>query len=115
MCVCVSECVCVCVYSGLPGAQMVKNLPACRSSGFDPWVRKIPWRRKGLPTPVFLPGEFHGQRSLVGYSPQVCKGLDTVELLSSRAYIYSLSYYNIQLLVIIMIRCEFYCHKFDYL
>ena len=36
---------------------------------FDPWVRKIPWRRKWQPTPLFLPGEFHGQRSLVGYSP----------------------------------------------
>ena len=37
--------------------------------GFDPWVRKIPWRRKWQPAPVFLPGEPHGQRSLVGYSP----------------------------------------------
>jgi len=36
--------------------------------GFDPWVRKIPWRRAWQPTPVFLPGESHGQRSLVGYS-----------------------------------------------
>ena len=36
---------------------------------FDPWVQKIPWRRKWLPTPVFLPGEFHGQRSLEVYSP----------------------------------------------
>ena len=37
--------------------------------GFDPWVRKLPWTREWKPTPVFLPGEFHGQRSLVGYSP----------------------------------------------
>jgi len=36
---------------------------------FNPWVRKIPWRREWLPTPVFLPGESHGQRSLAGYSP----------------------------------------------
>ena len=36
---------------------------------FDPWVGKIPWRRAWQPTPVFLPGEFHGQRSLVDYSP----------------------------------------------
>ena len=35
---------------------------------FNPWVRKIPWRRAWQPTPVFLPGEFHGQGSLVGYS-----------------------------------------------
>ena len=40
----------------------------CRRPGFNPWLRKIPWRREWLPTPVFLPGEFHGQRSLVGYS-----------------------------------------------
>ena len=38
----------------------------CRRPGFDPWVRKIPWRRKWQPTLVFLPGEFHGQRSLHG-------------------------------------------------
>ena len=45
---------------------MVKNLPAMQ---FDPWVRKIPWRRTWQPIPVFLPGESHGQRSLTGYSP----------------------------------------------
>ena len=39
----------------------------CRRPGFDPWVRKIPWRWDWLLTPVFLPGEFHGQRNLVGY------------------------------------------------
>ena len=41
------------------------------------------WRRKWQPTPVFLPGESHGQRSLVGYSPQSCKELDTTERLST--------------------------------
>ena len=41
----------------------------CRRPGLDPWVGKIPWRRKWQPTPVFLPGESHGQRSLAGYSP----------------------------------------------
>ena len=48
----------------------VKNPPANarhKRCGFDPWVRKIPWRRAQQPTPVFLPGEAHGQRSLVGY------------------------------------------------
>jgi len=40
----------------------------CRRPGFDPWVRKISWRRKWQPTPIFLPGESHGQRSLAGYS-----------------------------------------------
>ena len=49
---------------------------ACKSSRpsrFDPWVGKIPWRRKWQPTPVFLPGESHGQKSMVGYSPRGCK------------------------------------------
>ena len=41
----------------------------CKRSRFDPWVRKIPWSRKWQPTPVFLLGKFHGQRSLVGSSP----------------------------------------------
>ena len=41
----------------------------CKRQEFDPWVRKIPWRRKWQPTPVFLPGKSHGQRSLAGYSP----------------------------------------------
>ena len=54
----------------------------CGSSRFDPWVGKIPWRRKWLPTPVFLPGESHGQRRLVGYSPWGCKELDTTEQLT---------------------------------
>ena len=46
---------------------------------FDPWVRKIPWRRAWQPTPVFLHGESHGQRSLVGYSPWDPKELDMTE------------------------------------
>ena len=45
---------------------MEKNLPAMQEPGFNPWVRKIPWRREWQPTPVFLPGEFHGQRRLRG-------------------------------------------------
>ena len=51
-----------------------------RRCGFDPWVGKIPWRRKWQPTPVFfLPGESHGWRSLVGYSPPGRKEWDTTE------------------------------------
>ena len=46
---------------------------------FDPWVRKIPWRREWLPTPIFLPGECHGQRNLAGYSPWGLKELDMTE------------------------------------
>ena len=52
----------------------VKNL-----LGFDPWVGKIPWRGTWKPTPVFLPGESHEQRSLVGYSPYGHKQSDTTE------------------------------------
>ena len=47
--------------------QTVKNLPAVQETQFDPWVRKILWRREWQPIPVFWPGESHGQRSLVGY------------------------------------------------
>ena len=49
----------------------------CRRPRFNLWVRKISWRRKWQPTPVFLPGESHEQRSLVGYSPRGHKELDT--------------------------------------
>ena len=48
----------------------------CGRPGFDPWVGKTPWRREWQPTPVFLLGEFHGQRSLVGYSPRGHKQSD---------------------------------------
>ena len=46
---------------------------------FDPWVWKIPWKRKWQPTPVFLSAESHGQRSLAGYSPKDRKELDRTE------------------------------------
>ena len=48
----------------------------CRRHRFNPWVGKIPWRRKWQPIPVFLPEKSHGQRSLEGYSPRCCKELD---------------------------------------
>ena len=48
---------------------------------FDPWVGKIPWGKKWQPTPVFLPGESHGRRSLVGYSPRGHEESDTTERL----------------------------------
>ena len=55
-------------------AQMEKNPPTMR---FDPWVGKIPWRRKWQPTPVFLPGESQGQRSRASYCPWGHKESDT--------------------------------------
>ena len=48
-------------------AQSVESACSAGDLGSFPWVRKIPWRRRWQPTPVFLPGEFHGQRSLVDY------------------------------------------------
>ena len=63
-------------------ALVIKNLPPNAGyirRGFDPWVGKIPWRRAWQPTPVFVPGESHGQRSLVGYHPWSCKELDMTE------------------------------------
>ena len=53
----------------------------CGRPGCDPWVRKIPWRRKWQPTPVLLPGKFHGWWYLVGYNPWGLKESDTIELL----------------------------------
>ena len=53
----------------------------CRRPRFDPWVWKIPWRRKWQSALVLLPGKSHGQRSLVGYSPWGRKELDTTEQL----------------------------------
>ena len=52
-------------------------------NGFNPWVGKIPWRGEWQPTPVFLPGKFHGKRSLVGYSPWACREADTAEQLDT--------------------------------
>ena len=57
----------------------------CRRHGFDPWVRKIPRRRKWQPTLVFLPGKSHGQRSLAGYSPWGLKELDMTEGLNNNS------------------------------
>ena len=58
---------------------MVKNPPAGhKRCGFDPWVGKIPWWRAQQPTPVFLPGEFHGQRSLMGLWD--CEEVDMTEV-----------------------------------
>jgi len=58
---------------------MVKNPPAMQETQVQSLGQKIPWRRKWQPTPVFLPGEFHGQRSLAGYSPQGRKESDMTE------------------------------------
>ena len=66
--------------SGTNGKEPARQCRRLRRRGFHPWVRKIPWRRSWQPTPVFLPGESHGQRSLAGYVPKGCKELDMTEV-----------------------------------
>ena len=64
---------------GASGKESACRCRRCQRHRFDPWVRKISWRRKGQPTPVLLPGKFHRQRSLVGYSLWGLKELDPTE------------------------------------
>ena len=64
----------------LSGLRIYLQCRSFRSKGFDPWVRKIPWRRTWQPTPVSLPGESHEQRNMAGYSPWDCKESDTTEV-----------------------------------
>ena len=70
------------VWCGFPSGSVGKVCLQCGSPGFNPWAGKIPQRRKWQPTPAFLPGEFHGQRSLVGYSSWGRKEWDTTEWLA---------------------------------
>ena len=76
--------------AGYKAALVVKNPPAnagrCQGRQLHPWVRKILWKRARQPTPVFLPGESHGQRSLVGYSPRGCKESDTTEAIQQATF-----------------------------
>ena len=73
----------------------------CRRPRFNPWVRKIPWRREWQPIPVLLPGKSHGLRSLVGCSPQGHKELDTTEKLHM-FHIYFMLFKKAQLLVLLI-------------
>ena len=72
------------INSGFPGGtgkESACQCKRCNRRGFDPWVSKIPWSRKWQPGAVFLPGKFHGQRSLVGDSPWGHKESAMTELL----------------------------------
>ena len=78
-----SNMACLFIHVGLPVDTSSKE-PICQCRRhkrlqFDPWVRKIPWRRAWQPIPVFLPGESHGQRRLADYSPQGRKESDTTD------------------------------------
>ena len=63
----------------LSGKESTCQCRRCKRCGFNPWVRKVPWRRKQQPAPIFLPGKFYGQRSLVGYSSRGRTESDTTE------------------------------------
>ena len=69
------------IQSFLGGSDAKEHACQCRRPSLDPWIRKIPWRRKWQPTPgnPLLPGEFHGQRILTGYSPWDRKESDTTD------------------------------------
>ena len=81
------------LFLGIPGDASGEE-PACqcrrcKRHRFDPWVGKIPWRTAWQPTPVFLPGESNGQRSLVGYSPWGHKESDQSNLAQHTFYLFS--------------------------
>ena len=84
------------VDTGLPGGASGKEAAAkagdTRDAGSYPWVGKVSWRRSWQPTPVFLPGEAHGQRSPMGYSPQCSKESDVTEVNSTHSGYGNMSY-----------------------
>ena len=86
---------------------MIKNLPANKKRGFDPWVGKIPWRRARQPTPAFLPGESQGQRSLAGGSPRGHKESDLKQLKRLSIYAQRHRYKNISFY------CSLLCFEYN--
>ena len=113
-------------------AQRERICPQCsqhRRLGFDLWVRKIPWRRAWEATPVILPGESYGQKSLVGYSPQGCKESDLTErtehehdiqeyiiiLVSSVQFSGSVKSNSLQQLSILLLSKHLHHHNSNYL
>ena len=83
----------VLIMIGLPrwlsGKESAFQCRRHRRHGLDPWVEKIPWRRKWLLTPVFLPGEFHGPRNLWAAGCGFAKDSDTAEQLNNSCPIIS--------------------------
>ena len=73
-------------------AQAVKNLPAMQEARVWSLGREDPLEKGWLPTPVFLPGEFHAQRGLVGYSPWGCKKLDMTDWLTISLFLKGLKF-----------------------
>ena len=108
----------VCLRTGKQFCRLLSGVsakePAChcrrpQRRRCDPWVRKIPWRRAWQLTPVFLPGESHGQRSLVGYSPWGHRELDMTEwLILSLHFHMRAPYYYIHQLVLLLLFFTFF-------
>ena len=98
------------IFGGDSGKEPACQSRRCRRHGFDPWVRKTPRRRKWQPTPPVFPGGSHGQRSLVGYSPQGRKESDTSEATYHACTI--VKHITNDLTDCIFIRCEksYICH-----
>ena len=71
---------------GFPSKEPACQCRSCRSHGFNPCIGKIPWRRKWQPTPAFLPGESHGQRSLAGCSPWGHKRSDMTQHVCTESF-----------------------------
>ena len=86
------------------GNEPICQCRRCKRWGFNLWVWKIPWRRVWQPTPVCLPGESHGQRSLADFSLWGCKELDTTERLSMHILYY-------QSLLILIKNCYYYYYS----
>ena len=93
---------------GTRGKELTCQRRRQKTCGFDPWVEKIPWRRKWQPTPVFLPGESHGQRSLTGYSPWATRvGHDWSDLQRTHT-----SHFLIKVLVVLSSFNSYLCKLF---
>ena len=77
---------------------MVKNLPTRQETKephrFNPWVRKIPWKRKWQPTPVFLPGKSHGRGAWWATAHGVTKSKTQLSKRACHTYIYTVAYYS---------------------
>ena len=90
--------------------QTAKSLLAMQETQVDPWVGKIPWWREGQPTLVFLPGEAHGQRSLVDYNQWGCKGSDTTERLALSLHVtHTCTYVCMYMTHVFMYMCHNIC------
>ena len=104
-----------CFSGGASGEEPACQCRTRKRLGFDPWVGKVPLKRKWQPTLVFLPGKFHGQRSLVGYGPWGCKEWDTTQWLSNNNIRWHFSqwkkfYKDLQIGAHPYIYCNFLCN-----